>query len=1065
MTDLRARLQSSLSDAYTLDRELGGGGMSRVFVADETRLGRTVVVKVLSPELAAGISAERFEREIRLAASLQQANIVPVLSVGDAQGLPYYTMPYVEGESLRARLGGGAPIGVTEIVRILGDVARALQYAHERGVVHRDIKPDNVLLSGGTAVVTDFGIAKAVERARQTPAGTPGTEGLTAIGTSIGTPAYMAPEQAAGDPDVDQRADVYALGVLGYELLAGRTPFQGRTAAQMLAAHMAEEPRPVTELRPDAPGELASLVMRCLAKTPDERPQSAAEVIGALEAITSGSGMSALPPVLLHGPAAFRRALAWWAAAVVAVALVARAATVVIGLPDWVLPGALLVMALGLPVILFTGYVQRVTRRVLAAPTLTPGGHTRTHGTLAGLALRASPHVSWTRTARGGMLALASFVALIIGFMVLRAYGIGPAGSLFAAGKLSERDAVLIADFGVSGADLGVANVVAEGVRAQLSQSTSITIFGRTSVASALQRMEKPRDSRVTLELARQIAAREGVKAIVDGDVTALGQGYVVSLRLVSADSGQVLASHQATAAGPADLIATVDEVTRELRGRMGESLRTVRASPPLEQVTTSSLEALRLYTDASRRFDLHRDYLAAIPLLRRAVAIDTGFATAWRKLGTAMGNMYYRQSTVDSAVNRAFALRHRLTDQERLLTEGYYYFRGAGRDRVKALAAYEALLQRGDSVFALNNLGSLHSSRREWAKAESLYRVQLRMRPDLTTSLSNLEGVLENQGRFAAADSALRELQRLTPENPRVVERALMRHYRARRYDDFERAIDSAQVGATPEVRLWLSYGKSAIAGARGRLAQQERLLLETQALDSAQLGTPKPPAIVDSANLALNDAWFRTDSARALRRLDGALAATPLARLPEADRPYNLVAAAYAMAGRPDRARAVLAQMRREIRDTALLRDRAPGAEATLGLVLIAEGKPLEGVAALRRGDRAPDGPTGNYLATLFHVARGFDRAALPDSAIAHYEQYLADPHTARIWEDQNYLAATHKRLGELYEARGSRDKAIQHYATFVDLWKNADPELRPLVEDVRKRLRQPTDAPKGR
>src|SRR5690348_1670825 len=198
--------------------------MSRVFVADETALRRKVVVKLLSPELAQGISVERFEREIQTAAALQQANIVPVLATGESGGLPYYTMPFVEGESLRRRLAQG-PLPISDVLRIMGDVARALQYAHDRGIVHRDIKPDNVLLSGGTAVVTDFGIAKALSASRTGPGGAT----LTQLGTSIGTPAYMAPEQAAGDPNVDHRADLYALGCMAYELLAGTPPFHGRT--------------------------------------------------------------------------------------------------------------------------------------------------------------------------------------------------------------------------------------------------------------------------------------------------------------------------------------------------------------------------------------------------------------------------------------------------------------------------------------------------------------------------------------------------------------------------------------------------------------------------------------------------------------------------------------------------------------------------------------------------------------------------------------------------------------------------------------------------------------------
>ncbi|HWA56676.1 MAG TPA: serine/threonine-protein kinase, partial [Gemmatimonadales bacterium] len=211
MTDLRARLQDALGSTYTLERELGGGGMSRVFLAQERALGRAVVVKVIAPELLAGLSAERFEREVKLAAGLQHANIVPLLTAGHAGDLPYYTMPFVRGDSLRGRLASGTPLPLAEAVSILRDVARALAYAHGENIVHRDIKPENILLSGGAAVVTDFGIAKALSDSRA-PAGARG-EALTQVGHAIGTPAYMAPEQAVGG-EVDHRADIYAWGVM-----------------------------------------------------------------------------------------------------------------------------------------------------------------------------------------------------------------------------------------------------------------------------------------------------------------------------------------------------------------------------------------------------------------------------------------------------------------------------------------------------------------------------------------------------------------------------------------------------------------------------------------------------------------------------------------------------------------------------------------------------------------------------------------------------------------------------------------------------------------------------------
>jgi eukaryotic-like serine/threonine-protein kinase len=283
---LRDQLQQTLGGSYTLERELGGGGMSRVFLAEEAALGRKVVIKVLPPEIAAGVSIERFRREIQLAARLQHPHIVPVLSSGEMQGVPYYTMPFVEGESVRARLARSGALAITEAIGILRDVAKALAYAHERGIVHRDIKPDNVLLSGGSATVADFGIAKAIAAARAE--GETGPATLTQIGSSLGTPAYMAPEQAAADPATNHRADIYAFGCMAYEMLTGRPPFTAKTPQRLLAAQMSDAPEQIMALRPDTPPQLAELVMHCLAKDADARPQQAADLVRVLDTVTSG---------------------------------------------------------------------------------------------------------------------------------------------------------------------------------------------------------------------------------------------------------------------------------------------------------------------------------------------------------------------------------------------------------------------------------------------------------------------------------------------------------------------------------------------------------------------------------------------------------------------------------------------------------------------------------------------------------------------------------------------------------------------------------------------------------
>jgi serine/threonine-protein kinase len=285
---LQDQIAEALAGTYAIERELGGGGMSRVFLARDLVLERQVAIKVLPPEFAAGVGTERFRREIVLAAQLQHANIVPLLTAGEAAGHPYFIMPFIEGESLRARVTGGA-LPVAETISILRDVSRALSYAHERGVIHRDIKPDNVLVAGGAAMVTDFGVAKALSSAaRSGPSAT-----LTFVGTSLGTPSYMAPEQVAADPATDHRADLYALGIMGYELLTGLTPFHNRSPQATLTAHLTETPRPLREVRPEVPGSLAAVIERCLEKDPDRRPQTAAQVTAALE---SGSGSTMVLP-------------------------------------------------------------------------------------------------------------------------------------------------------------------------------------------------------------------------------------------------------------------------------------------------------------------------------------------------------------------------------------------------------------------------------------------------------------------------------------------------------------------------------------------------------------------------------------------------------------------------------------------------------------------------------------------------------------------------------------------------------------------------------------------------
>jgi tetratricopeptide (TPR) repeat protein len=1054
---IRDQLQKTLGSAYTLERELGGGGMSRVFVAEETSLRRKVVVKVLSPELAQGISVERFQREIQVAAALQQANIVPVLSAGVTEGLPFYTMPFAEGESLRAKLARG-PMAITEVIGVLRDVSKALGYAHQRGVVHRDIKPDNVLLSGGTAVVTDFGIAKAISASRTES----GNATLTQIGTSIGTPAYMSPEQAAGDPGIDHRADIYSLGAMAYELLTGQVVFANRTPQRMLAAHMSETPKPVAELRLDTPAPLAELVMSCLAKDAAQRPQLGTDIARVLDSITSGSGIQTMSPILLGGTGMFKKALAMYAGAFVVVAVVAKAAIVGIGLPDWVFPGSLIVMALGLPVILWTGYVHRVARKAASGtPSFTPGGTpsmAHMHGTMATLALKAAPKMSWYRTARGGAYAMSAFIAIIAAFMIMRQFGIGPFGSLIASGDLSANNRLIIADFTVSSGDSALGRVVGDAIRAGLGDSRVFRILSPSEMAGALQRMQQRPTARVTLELARQMALREGVKAIVDGDVTIVGTSYIVAARLVTADSARELASYRGTASSSDAIINVADEISRKLRAKTGESLRRVQGTPQLAYATTSSLDALRKYSEGARANDVERNYPRAISLLREAVALDSNFAEGWRKLAVALRNNGRQPpSQADSAITRAYRLSSRMTERERDVVLAYYYSGAPGFDRAKAITTYERMLARGDSTVGLNNLANEMSGRRDFARADTLFRAAIANNPSNTLAVANLIANLQRQGRWRERDSlnavAMKRFATQSTFGQNVVQFLVD----AGHLEDARKVVDSAVKAGDPRTPSWPVGRVALLSRLQGKLRESEKAEAQVAAIDSARR-SPTPTTFLLAGRVArLLDRGLPADAE--LRAFEDAVAKWRIDTLPPGDRPYLGIANVYANAGQIDKAKAYVAQYRSALaRDTALLRWSRGEIESTEANIAVAEKRYVDAARLARQSDRDPDGPRTNCAECLHtRLVSIFGKGEMHDSVIAAYEAYKKTPMGSRPLEgpDTRLGIMNMELVAKAYDAKGDAENAVKLYRMFVEAWKNADPELQPRVKAARDRI----------
>ena len=1052
MTDLRAQLDATLSGAYTIDRELGGGGMSRVFVAQESALGRRVVLKVLPAELGAGVSGDRFAREVRLAANLQHPCIVPVLAAGVAGDIPYYTMPLIEGESLRARLLRGN-VAVGEAVKILRDMAGAMAYAHERGIVHRDIKPENVLLSGGYAVVSDFGIAKAVEGARTVPGMAGAT--ITQLGVAIGTPAYMSPEQAAGDPGTDHRADVYAWGMVAYELLGGAHPFTNRTTAQaLLAAQMSERPRPLAELRPDVPASIAALAMQCLEKDPAHRPQTAGELSRSLDVVlTPRSGqLGAMPGRLPGGRHMLVRALGIYVAAFVVAIIIAKAAIVGIGLPGWVLLGTVVVMAIGLPVILVTAYVSNALHRVATqTPTMTPGG-TLTHGTLTALAVMASPHMSWRRTTLGGVWAAGVFVALVAGYMALRSLGIGPAGSLLAAGVINDRDQLLVADFSIAGGDSLLGRAVTEAIRTDLRQSDVMRLVPASVVNQMLVLMEKPATTPIDTGVARVIAARTGVKAILGGDIAQVGASYVLTARLIAPSSGDVLAAFRENASDQRDLLPAVERLSRSLRAKLGESLRRIHADPALTQVTTSSLEALRLYAQGLHVGDDLGDVDRGRVLLLEAVQRDSTFAMAWRKLGTWANNA--GDTLAETYAKKAVDNSNHLTTRERYTALGSYYTTaGAGYDAEKAIAA----LRRANEIDSTETTATVNLAIQLSAQGQLDSAIVIAMRG---ARMGNIYGLYHaaaltmEAGRRKESDSLLAEAHRRAPGFPyrRLID--VGAHYSRGHYDSAEVAASGGQ--------------RASVQMARGRFRAATATL--ARVADSAAAEGNLGRALDAAATSSWIESAIRNRPAAAVAALDSATRKYPLDRQALSRRPYYQLAAAYAVAGRPDRAADLIRQGDQRY-SPGLARWFLEAGAIARGLTALAEKRPRDAIAAMRqRGSCAGTSPRTGLASIAIRcpepfLAEAYDQAGDADSARVVLERYVNRTSIPVLGTDALILGQSLQRLGELYEAKGDRASAVRYYGRLLALWKNADPELAPRVDDVRKRVAKLSDVERPR
>jgi tetratricopeptide (TPR) repeat protein len=656
--------------------------------------------------------------------------------------------------------------------------------------------------------------------------------------------------------------------------------------------------------------------------------------------------------------------------------------------------------------------------------------------------------LTWQKATRGGYLAFGGLAAAAVIYTAMRLLGIGPVGTLVASGKLAAKDKLLVADFVNKAADTTLGSSLTEAFRIDLAQSRVISVLGTTAVSAALSRMNHDPAKPLDATTAQELAVREGVKAIAMGEISPVGKGYVISARVLSAADGSELVVLRETADDDSQILKAIDRLSKAVRERIGESLQSIRANDPLEQVTTGSLEALRLYTEGVRATSV-ADNDRAIVLLRQAVTIDTGFAMAWRKLSVALGNSGGSGASATDAATRAYTHRDRLPERERYQTTAFYFWK-VENDRDKAVAAYRSVLGIDpEDLAALVNLAGILNDGRQYLAAESLAHRALRVSAQTVSVYDVLMNSQLSQGKVAEARTTLDQFVAAMPTSP------ALGFYRMG-YGVATGSFDSASAVMRAEqqqkhdlsFQAGIAFTQGSLDRLRGRLATANQHFREAAAL-SEQRELPGQ-ALEAAAAIAGNQSMFLHNPALALKTLDSAVGRQPLASIPAIDRPYITLAIAYAVAGQPALSKRYIGEYEANTPD--VIRKRSNGRNWAEGYLALAESRARDAITAFQR---ARDQGTCSNCA-FFELGQSYELAKQPDSALVFYTRSIETPHDANSLDDRSWNdARTYRRLGELYEEKGDRAKALSYYGKLVDLWKDADAELQPEVKEIKDRM----------
>ncbi|MFZ0062073.1 MAG: protein kinase [Pyrinomonadaceae bacterium] len=966
---------------YRILEKLGAGGMGEVYLAEDIKLGRKVAIKVLSQEFTTNRDRlNRFEQEACAASALNHPNILTIHEVGEDNGAHFIATEYIDGKTLRRHMSGAA-LEPHEILDIAVQAASALEEAHGAGIVHRDIKPDNIMVrKNGYVKVLDFGLAKLTEDATdRTPAdGEASTRVLvqTDAGVVMGTSHYMSPEQARGKP-VDARSDIWSLGVVMYEMVAGRVPFEGETSTDVIVAITQKEAPPLARFAPHVPAELEWIINKALRKEREERYQTIRELLTDLRRLKQK----------LEFEVELERSVS----------------------PDSVSRSSFSAVPA----------VPTISDRV--APT---AENTATHP-----ASSAEYLVSEIKRHKTGATVIAALVALAIGAGVFFYFN--------RAQALTDKDTILLADFVNTTGDPVFDGTLKQALAVQLGQSPFLNIYSDERVREALRFMGRAPDERVTRDIAREICQRQGLKAMLAGSVSSLGSHYVITLDAINAQSGESIAREQVEADSKEQVLSSLGKAALQMREKLGESLSSIsKHDVPIDQATTSSLEALKAYTMGNEARAQGRNE-EEVRFYTRAIELDPNFAMAYARIAVFHGNREQMEEAQPYA-QKAFDLRDRVSERERLyISEKYYNYVLGDVDKAMEVLQTWTRLYPNDFI-PHNNLALRYQEQGRYEEALKEALEAVRLSPNNTAARDNLIGTFAALGRFDEAAEAMEDLRKLYPDGRSV--HFSDYHLAFVRGDHAVMERESQWARGKPVEPEFMAMEASA-AAALGKLKKAEELRQRTFEAFKSQNRNDNAAQIL--LGLAFRQAAFgKCSEAKAN-------VATALG-LHKGKMTINGAASLFADCGEATRALALLEEsLKLYPNDTVTVNMFAPVVRAQ---VERSRGNPAQAIQLLesvRRYDLGLIvGHYNNYLrgSAYLDLKRGQEAAAEFQKIIDHRG---VDP-----MSELRPLA--HIGLARAAAISGDIAKSRTSYQNFFALWKDADADL-PILIQARKEYEQ--------